>query len=90
VEPSADRQQRLLEFDLMPEDEFLNTFDLTKATTQAWRSAGKGPAWLSVGRRIYYRRSEIDRWLREECERSPQPVTGNQPTELELAPESNR
>lgn len=33
------------------------------ATLAAWAYRGTGPEFFRVGRRVLYRRSELDRWL---------------------------
>lgn len=42
---------------------------LTKATLTRWRCEGHGPRCTIVGRQPFYRRGEIDRWLREQEEK---------------------
>jgi hypothetical protein len=37
------------------------------ATMRYWRHLGVGPASFKIGRRIFYWRSEIHRWLREQA-----------------------
>lgn len=32
-------------------------------TLAAWRVDGKGPRWLKVGRKVFYRRADIRAWL---------------------------
>jgi excisionase family DNA binding protein len=39
-------------------------------TLRKWRSQGTGPRAAKAGRNLLYRRSEIDRWVREQ-ERQP-------------------
>lgn len=34
-------------------------------TLRKWRALGIGPRAAKVGKRLVYRRSEIDRWVRE-------------------------
>lgn len=51
-------------------DELLTTVEVAQYlrirvnTLEQWRSRGKGPAFVRVGRRVRYRRREIDRWLK--------------------------
>lgn len=33
------------------------------STLAEWRMSGRGPSYLRVGRRVYYRQHEIDGWL---------------------------
>jgi excisionase family DNA binding protein len=40
-------------------------------TLRKWRSQGPGPRAARAGRAVIYRRSEIDRWMRE---REQEPV----------------
>jgi predicted DNA-binding transcriptional regulator AlpA len=40
-------------------------------TLRYWRSTGQGPAWFRLGpRKIAYRRSDVERWMREQYEAS--------------------
>jgi predicted DNA-binding transcriptional regulator AlpA len=34
-----------------------------EATLRYWRHAGQGPASFKIGRRLVYRREELERWL---------------------------
>jgi len=34
-----------------------------KATLKQWRWLGQGPPYSKVGRRVVYRRSDVDRWI---------------------------
>ena len=40
-------------------------------TLHRWRNSGKGPPYIEMGRKIYYRRADLDRWI-EEQQRQPQ------------------
>jgi excisionase family DNA binding protein len=33
------------------------------ATLHRWRKAGKGPVFVEMGRKVYYRRADLDRWV---------------------------
>jgi hypothetical protein len=35
----------------------------TPKTLEAWRSVGRGPAWVRVGRSVRYRRRDVESWL---------------------------
>jgi predicted DNA-binding transcriptional regulator AlpA len=39
------------------------------ATLRYWRHLGTGPAGFRLGRRVVYRREDVDRWLGE-CQRA--------------------
>lgn len=34
------------------------------ATLHRWRKSGKGPPYIEMGRKVYYRRADLDRWIR--------------------------
>ena len=40
------------------------------ATLHRWRKSGKGPPYIEMGRKVYYRRTDLDRWI-EEQQRQP-------------------
>ncbi len=50
--------------------EAAETLRLGVATLHRWRKAGKGPPYIEMGRKVYYRRADIDRWL-DEQQRTP-------------------
>ena len=35
-----------------------------------WRNAGKGPPYIEMGRKVYYRRADLEHWI-EEQQRQP-------------------
>ncbi|MDC8982156.1 helix-turn-helix domain-containing protein [Mycobacterium marinum] len=39
---------------------------IPEATLRYWRHCGQGPASFKLGRRLVYRREELDRWLAEQ------------------------
>lgn len=39
---------------------------IPEATWRWWRHNGTGPASFVIGKKVLYRRSEIDRWLAEQ------------------------
>ena len=47
---------------------------VVEKTLIRWRNSGYGPAYVRVGRKVMYRPSDIDAWLREQTS-TP---TGNQ------------
>lgn len=55
-------------------DELLTTVEVAQYlrirvnTLEQWRSRGKGPAFERVGRRVRYRRREIEKWLKQNGE----------------------
>lgn len=56
------------------EDPLLTTEDLAAevrrppSTVRYWRHIGYGPTGFRVGKRVLYRRSEVDAWLRRLAE----------------------
>ncbi len=36
------------------------------ATLRYWRHLGEGPAGFRLGRRVVYRRADVDRWIAEQ------------------------
>ena len=49
--------------ELIPEDQFCDEYEQSKATVKTWRARRRGPAWIKIGRKIFYARADIDRWL---------------------------
>jgi len=35
-------------------------------TLERWRTAGTGPAFVKIGRRVAYRLTDLDRWVEEQ------------------------
>lgn len=56
----------------MPDDELLQTrqveqeYGINAGTLRFWRSTNQGPASFALGRRVVYRRSEVERWISEQ------------------------
>lgn len=44
---------------------------IPQQTLYIWRTQGKGPRAIKVGRHLRYRRSEIERWLDAHTESAP-------------------
>ena len=51
---------------------FLSTTDaarylgvVTPQSLHKWRSRGQGPCYLRIGRKVFYRQSDLDIWLTE-------------------------
>lgn len=55
---------------LMNTAEAAEALRLGVATLHRWRKAGKGPPYIEMGRKVYYRRADLDRWI-EEQQRQP-------------------
>lgn len=55
---------------LLDEEESAAELQLKPRTLTVWRSTGKGPRYLKIGRRVFYRRSWLHRFMAE-CEVDP-------------------
>jgi hypothetical protein len=38
-------------------------FPFAEGTLANWRSAGKGPPYVKLGGRVYYRRGDLEHWI---------------------------
>ena len=56
--------------DLLNTPETAKALRLGTATLQRWRKSGKGPPYIEMGRKVYYRRADLERWI-EEQQRPP-------------------
>lgn len=43
---------------------------LNARTLERLRRDGGGPAWFGIGRRVIYRRSDVDAWLAQQTRRA--------------------
>ena len=43
---------------------------IKKKTLDHWRMQGKGPPYFKVGRRVLYRRADVERWLADQGRRA--------------------
>jgi hypothetical protein len=48
---------------LLPQDEAAQILKVKKQTPAAWRNRRQGPAYVKVGRRVFYRPSDLREWL---------------------------
>lgn len=59
--------------------DLLNTLEAAKAlrlgtaTLTRWRKLGKGPPYLEIGRKVFYRPVDLERWI-EAQQRQPLPT----------------
>lgn len=57
--------------DLLTPDQVAAALGLSHRTLAAWRSSGRNPlAWIKVGARVRYRRSDVDAWLESQSRTS--------------------
>jgi hypothetical protein len=53
----------ILDEPLLPDEEAARILKVKKQTPAAWRNRGQGPAYVKVGRRVFYRPSDLREWL---------------------------
>jgi predicted DNA-binding transcriptional regulator AlpA len=49
---------------IVTQTEFAESIAHSPRTVQRWRTTGEGPAFVKLGKRIFYQRSAIHEWLR--------------------------
>jgi|GEM_PF-451010 len=49
--------------DLVDDKEAARALHQKPQTLAGWRCEGKGPVYLKIGRRVFYRRSDLSAWL---------------------------
>lgn len=49
--------------DLLTVDELAEELRVPAGTFRSWRAQRKGPKSFKIGRRVVYRRSEVEAWL---------------------------
>ena len=49
--------------ELIPDPEVEKILHQRPQTLAVWRSEKRGPAYVKIGRRVFYRRSDIAKWL---------------------------
>ena len=62
-------EQQQITTELLDEQAFEAEYGQPRRTLQKWRVEGRGPRFLKVGRRVFYRRCDIEEWL-QTCLRS--------------------
>ena len=56
---------------LVPEEQAAVELQHDVRTLHRWRKAGKGPPHVRIGRRIYYRRVAVAKWLEDQERAGP-------------------
>ncbi len=51
---------------LLNTEEAAESLRMSAITLHRWRKAGKGPPYIEMGRKVYYRRVDLDRWVEEQ------------------------
>lgn len=49
--------------ELLKLQEAARSYGFSEATMYNWRHQGKGPRSVRLGRRVYYRRADIEAWI---------------------------
>ena len=51
---------------LLTEEELAAALGNSPSTLELWRGSGsgKGPAWVKLGKRIFYRLQDVENWIR--------------------------
>jgi hypothetical protein len=49
--------------ELIPDREAADELRVKPATLAAWRCEDRGPSYVKIGRRIFYRRHDLQAWL---------------------------
>jgi hypothetical protein len=65
----AEQLKRLLA-GYYPEDDAAKELRQTTRTLRLWRQQGIGPAWVKIGRRVFYAEAALLAWIRS-LERQP-------------------
>lgn len=65
--PSPDtlRMIALHQFDLFTEDDLATLVGVTVDTLQTWRVKDDGPDYVKLGKTVFYRQRDIERWIEE-------------------------
>ena len=53
-----------MELDLLSPEEAAEMLGLSPGTLANWRYSGTGPAYYKLGRKVFYSRKDIKKWLR--------------------------
>ena len=56
--------------DLLTTEEAATYLRLSPRTLERYRVTGEGPRYLKIGRLVFYRRSELEHWLKDKTRRS--------------------
>jgi excisionase family DNA binding protein len=55
---------------LLPQAELAQLLNVSERTLERWRMEGVGPAYIKAGRRVLYRRQDVECWLDDASRRS--------------------
>lgn len=57
--------------ELLPVEDFAAEVKVAVQTVYNWHATGRAPRAHRIGRRLFFRRSDIDRWLKTRAEPEP-------------------
>jgi hypothetical protein len=63
--------------ELIPSDGAAAQLDVQPQTLASWRTQGRGPDFVKVGRAVFYRKADIAAWLGQQ-RRQPKPATSRE------------
>jgi predicted DNA-binding transcriptional regulator AlpA len=63
----SDHEIAEMQDQLLTTEQLATVFQINKMTAHRWRYRGKGPAFLSCGKVVRYRRSDVEQWINEEA-----------------------
>ena len=55
--------RHILDNQLLTPEQVSEILSIPRATLYAWRTRGKGPAAIKIGKHLRYRQGELDAWL---------------------------
>src|SRR5215813_14761451 len=73
--PQNAGQMLTLREGLLSPEELSQNLGLALATLASWRSRGMGPAFVKVGRKIWYPRDRVESWLANQLQETEQENT---------------
>lgn len=51
------------QINLWPQDLTASKLGVAKVTLAAWRRKMTGPPWVKIGKRVYYRPTDVNEWI---------------------------
>ena len=63
LEHKCDAREMSLRESLLSPEELAQNLALSPATLADWRTQGKGPAYLKTGRRVWYPKGHVEKWM---------------------------
>lgn len=70
MEKNPATSYRVGSIELIPQAAVAEMLGVTVRTLENWRTRRVGPAWTKIGPRVVYRRTSLEKWVRDQ-EREP-------------------